>query len=265
MNTSRAKYAILVTLAALFLMAGCGGNDESAEMTQAGAQAMAEGQARTEAVAADAGIKAKVLETFASGGYTYLRVEIDGAEKWAAIRETDAVAGEEVMLMDGILMRDFHSSTLDRTFPEIWFYGGILRPGEVAAVSSRLPTTVNEGSEGHPEVVIDAGGIDFSGIEKPAGGMSVAEIHAAKGDLAGKEILVRGKVVKFTGNVMSRNWIHLRDGTGDGADVDLTITTDAVAKVGQTVLVSGVVAEDKDFGYGYHYEILVEEAKITVE
>jgi hypothetical protein len=43
------------------------------------------------------------------------------------------------------------------------------------------------------------------------------------------------------------------------------VTTDAVVRVGDVVLVRGQMAIDKDFGYGYEYEILVENASVTIE
>jgi hypothetical protein len=64
---------------------------------------------------------------------------------------------------------------------------------------------------------------------------------------------------------MGKNWIHLQDGTGDNGSNDLTVTTDSTVNVGDTVLVSGVLNTDKDFGYGYQYAVIVEDAKITVE
>jgi len=35
--------------------------------------------------------------------------------------------------------------------------------------------------------------------------------------------------------------------------------------VGSTIRVSGTVAVDRDFGYGYQYDLLIENASITVE
>ena len=256
----------LAALLILPLAAGCGG--EKAPESQA--QAMPEGQAAPSAEA-PVGVVGKVLETFDSGGYTYVRVEALGKEIWAAGPESEVAVGAEVFLPQGMLMREFKSSSLDRVFDEIWFVPAILPPEEAephdhdAAEHGAEATTVNPGTAGHPEVVVDAAGVDFAGLAKPDGGMTVAEIHAAKGTLSGKEVLLRAKVVKFTGNVMGRNWIHLRDGSGEGATADLTATTDAVARVGDTVLVRGVMAEDKDFGYGYNYALLIEEAQVTVE
>ncbi len=268
MKTTRFDISALLVLAAccvVALSAGCGGESSSEQA------ALPEGHPDMGAAqaAVPAGMVGTVAETFDSGGYTYVRLDVDGKEVWAASAVAEVAVGEEIFLADGMLMKDFKSASLDRVFPEIWFVNAYL-PAEKAAeaaatAASGDATTVNPGTDGHPQVVIDASGIDFSGIEKPAGGMTVAEIHAAKGALDGKEILVRGKVVKFTGNVMNRNWIHLRDGSGEGAGADLAVTSAAAVKVGQTILVRGVAAEDKDFGYGYHYDILIEEADVTVE
>ena len=75
---------------------------------------------------------------------------------------------------------------------------------------------------------------------------------------------IRGKVVKFTPGVMGKNWIHLRDGSGAAANGsnDLIVTSANQAKVGDVVTVKGVVRTDKDFGSGYAYRVLVEDATL---
>ena len=64
---------------------------------------------------------------------------------------------------------------------------------------------------------------------------------------------------------MGKNWIHLRDGSGtpEGKNNDVTVTTDATAAKGDVILVKGVVAVDRDFGAGYTYTLVVEDAKVT--
>ena len=75
-----------------------------------------------------------------------------------------------------------------------------------------------------------------------------------------------GKVVKVTRGVMGKNWIHLQDGSaGGGGENDLVVTTDAVLEVGNTVLVHGAVSVDRDLGFGYRYEVMVENAECTPE
>ncbi len=85
-----------------------------------------------------------------------------------------------------------------------------------------------------------------------------------KTELKDKPVLVRGKVVKFTPEVMGKNWIHLRDGTGSAADStnDILVTTKDQTKVGDVVLAKGVVRTDVDLGSGYSYKVLIEEATL---
>lgn len=45
----------------------------------------------------------------------------------------------------------------------------------------------------------------------------------------------------------------------------MTITTAMPAKLGDTVLVTGNVATNKDFGAGYEYAVILEDATVTVE
>jgi hypothetical protein len=133
-------------------------------------------------------------------------------------------------------------------------------PSEPKRLAQTLP-------QGHPK--IDGGAaqpkIDFSRITKPAGGKNIAEIYKEKPQLVGKKVAVRGKVVKFNSGIMGKNWIHLRDGTGSDGTNDLTVTTDGTAKIGDTVLVRGALVADKDFGHGYKYAVIIEDAQITVE
>jgi len=96
-------------------------------------------------------------------------------------------------------------------------------------------------------------------------GQTIAEIYAQKQSWAGQEVLVRGRVVKFTPKVMDRNWLHIQDGTGETENADLTVTTTAFVEVGDVVVVRGTLALDRDFGFGYHYALLVENAQVTVE
>ena len=104
--------------------------------------------------------------------------------------------------------------------------------------------------------------MDLAGIEKAEGGLTVAEVFEAE---AGREVVLRGKVVKFNSNIMGKNWLHVRDGTGGAGTNDITVTTLDSAKVGDIVLVTGKLAADRDFGSGYKYAHLIEDAKLVVE
>jgi predicted small lipoprotein YifL len=108
--------------------------------------------------------------------------------------------------------------------------------------------------------------VDLSGIAKAEGGKTVAEVFAEKGSLAGKPVTVRGKVVKVNRGIMGKNWLHVRDGSGAEGTNDLTVTTAGeLPALGATVVVTGPVTLDKDFGMGYQYAVILEDAEVKVE
>lgn len=125
--------------------------------------------------------------------------------------------------------------------------------------------------EGHPTIgsrdsaAPAAPKFDFSKIVKPKDGKTVQEVYQEKAKLNGKRVTLRGKVVKYSEAIMGKNWLHLRDGTGKDSTNDLTVTTQAKAKVGDTVLLEGTVTLDKDLGAGYKYDVIIEDAKVKIE
>jgi len=56
--------------------------------------------------------------------------------------------------------------------------------------------------------------------------------------------------------------VHIQDGTKEGDHFDLTVTTQVYVNAGDIVTFEGVVALDKDFGAGYFYDVIMEEAEI---
>ncbi len=134
-----------------------------------------------------------------------------------------------------------------------------------AAPPEAAPTSV-PAAEPHPTPAAPTEAVDLSGIAKADGGLTVAEVFAGKDQLAGQPVVVRGKVVKSNPGIMGKNWLHVRDGSGAEGTNDLTVTTaGAMPNVGDTVVVKGVLALNKDFGMGYQYDVIVEDAEVTVE
>lgn len=91
---------------------------------------------------------------------------------------------------------------------------------------------------------------------------TVAALYKEKAALAGKLVRVQGKVAKANNNIMGRNFLHIQDGTGGQGTNDLTVTSNQTANVGDQVTVTGRVVVDKNFGSGYAYPLLIEEARI---
>jgi hypothetical protein len=118
----------------------------------------------------------------------------------------------------------------------------------------------------HPMPAAPSEAVDLTGIAPAEGGKTIAEVYTEKAGLAGKPVSVRGKVVKVNASIMDRNWIHVRDGSGAEGTNDLTVTTTGTPPaVGDTVLVTGPVILNKDFGMGYEYDVMIEDAEVKVE
>ena len=136
-------------------------------------------------------------------------------------------------------------------------------PAAAAAPEATTPTMPPGETHPAPKAAAE---VDLTGIAKAEGGKTVAEVFAEKDALAGKPVTFRGKVVKTNPDIMGKNWLHVRDGSGAEGTNDLTITTaGTLPNVGDTVVVTGNVSLNKDFGMGYAYDVLIEDAQVAVE
>lgn len=208
----------------------------------------------------------EVLETMNAGGYTYVYIDTGKEKIWAAGPETQVEQGSVVSFPAGMEMGDFHSDTLDRTFEKILFVAEIRSGRADFAGGSGGGSGGGAMPPNHPPITgSDAPDVDLGSIDVPEGGVDIAGVYAKRGDLVGHSVRVRGRVVKFTGNVMGKNWVHIRDGSGGDGSNDLTVTTTAIVNVGDLIVVEGNLLTDQDFGYGYKYDVLVEDATVKVE
>jgi len=198
-------------------------------------------------------LEGRVVETMNASGYTYLQVESGSQKVWVAAPEIAVKTGDRVTIKDGAPMTNYHSKTLNRTFDVVYFAGSV-------AVNNR-PTT----AAATPPASKAPAAVDLSNIKRADNGHTVAEIYAASAKLAGEKVTLRGRVVKFNSGIMGKNWLHVRDGTGSDGSNDLTITSQGKTKVGDIVLVTGVLATNRNFGGGYKYAVIMEDATIVVE
>ncbi len=205
-----------------------------------------------------------VVETMNAGNYTYVRVDTGGEEIWAAATRFDVAVGEVVVVPLEMPMQDFHSESLDRTFPVVYFTSQIMRKGETASPSMPAghPAVAGETVSAH-----DASSQATEPVEPADGGVTVGQIWSETAKLADTSITVRGRVVKYNGGILGTNWIHLQDGTGSAAEGshDLTVTTLGTASVGDIVTATGTLVTNQDFGAGYTYAVMLKDAEIVAE
>ena len=192
---------------------------------------------------------AKVVDKIEVKDYNYLQVSENKKEYWIAVPTMPIDVGETVYFSKYTVMSDFKSSTINRSFDEILFVD-----------DARKSPTPDEMKKIHTDALtIDKKKVK---IEPAADGKTIEQIYSQKNDLKGQIVKVRGKVVKFNKQIMKRNWIHIQDGTGSENNFDLVVTSNDEAKVGDVITAEGKLAVDKDFGSGYFFPVIIEEAKI---
>jgi len=209
-------------------------------------------------------LKGEVLEVRDADPYTYLRLKTAQGETWAAVMKAPAKKGQQVTIMEPMTMANFESKALKMKFDSIVFgtLAGAAPPSMGAAVPASASATGTSASP-HGNAAKPAD-VPVEKVAKATGpdAQTVAEVFAQRAQLKGKTVAVRGKIVKFAGNIMGKNWAHLRDGSGSAADgtSDLVVSTKQVAKVGEVVTARGVVNTDADIGMGVKYKVLLEDA-----
>ncbi len=244
-------------------------------------------------------VQGEVLEVQNVANFTYLRLKTQDGEIWAAVVNTPIKTGAKVTIENAIVMKNFESKSLKKTFPSIVF--GSLSGAAGSATNAQNPhgmgmsgdKTMNgsamsgsamggaamgspaDGATGSGHALgtayatIPAKKLDSINDEhipkaKGANAKTVAEIIKNRVALKGKTVVVRGKVVKYNAGIMGKNWVHLRDGSGSAADDtnDILVTTTNETKLDNVVTVKGVVHNDEDFGAGYAYKVLIEDASL---
>lgn len=205
------------------------------------------------AYATGGNIKGKVTETMNAAGYTYVLLDTGSEKVWGAAPTTAVTIGDQLEFSTRMPMRDFQSKALNRSFPVVYFAPRFIGSNNN---SSSVTAAISANAKSQKPVAA------LKTMAKAEGGYTIAEIHNDKINLANKTVSVRGQVTKFTPNVMNKNWLHIKDNSGKN---DLTITTNHKAAVGDVVVISGKPVLDKDFGYGYFYPLIIEQASITKE
>lgn len=218
------------------------------------------------ATPAQPSVQGEVLEVLDGGAFTYMRLRTATGETWAAARRAAVTKGTQVTLEDPVLMQNFESKALKRTFDTVVF-GTLAGSGNVTAPAASAPPVVpptGAGAHSPHGAPTAMPGMDAVKVAKAEGAdaRTVAEVHADRLALKDRTVTIRASVVKVTPGVMGRNWIHLRDGSGLAADRsdDIVVTSNDEPKVGDVVVATGVVRTDVNLGSGYAYKVLVEDA-----
>lgn len=191
-------------------------------------------------------ISGVVKQVVPAGRYTYLELDRgpDGVQ-WAAVLAADVAVGATVTVVRPFEKKDFASPSLKRRFDSIWF-GTLGKAAGDVAMPAAAPTA--------PAAAV---------VPPPPGGLAITAIRKDREALSGKAVTFSGRVTKFNEAILGRNWLHVVDGSASDGTDDIAVTTSGTATVGAMVTVTGNVAVNQDFGSGYTYDLLVQDAVIT--
>ena len=186
-----------------------------------------------------------VKEILPTTRYVYALVKENDSEYWVATNKMALEIGATYYYKNGLLKSNFLSKEHNRTFEKLYL------------VSSLVPNNHGLKSGETPTKKAPVANTKFVPAD---GSVKIADIIANPAEYAGKTIQVSGECTKVNPNIMKRHWIHLKDGSKD--DYDFVVTSQTQIPVGHAVTFTGTINLKRDFGSGYYYEILMEDAVV---
>ncbi len=202
----------------------------------------------------------EVQEVVQTSNYTYMKVSENSADRWVAVSRMDATKGDKYYYDSELEMTNFHSKELDRDFESIYFINTVSTSPLAGNSTSAAPSPeMGMGTTAHSGKAAVKQNDEVS-LEKQAGELTVAQIFENSSSYENKEIEIRGIVVKVNKQVMGKNWIHIQDGSNFNDRFDLTITSQDLPALNDEVTFKGTIILDKDFGAGYFYDVIMEDA-----
>jgi len=228
---------LLAIVMMAFVFSMCGGNKSSQVVQETSAN------------------RFDVIEVLQTSQYTYLQVLDKLDVKWVAIPKQDISVGDTYYYDNALEMNSFTSKELDRTFDVIYFVNQISKtPLDATHLGGVSPA--HSGKVKTQEV-------SNINLPKADNEITVAQIFENSETFSGKETEIRGIVVKINEGVMGTNWIHIQDGTSGNGNFDLTITSQDLPVLNEEATFKGSITLKKDFGAGYFYEVIMENAQLV--
>lgn len=204
-------------------------------------------------------LKGEVLEVRDVEVYTYLRLKTADGEVWAAVNKAPVKKGAQVAIAQPMVMQNFESKSLKKTFDKIMF-------GNLADPSARPAAAITGAAPHGAMAVAPAAAPKIVKVDKASGAdaRTVADVVTGRAALKDQPVSVRAQVVKVNTGIMDKNWFHVQDGSGTAAagTNDLLVTSKDQASIGDVVTIKGTVRTDVKLGAGYDYAVLVDGASL---
>lgn len=209
----------------------------------------------------------KVKEVLQASQYTYVMVDGEHSKYWLAIDKSLVNVGDTYYWSIGMIMENFTSKELNKTFDYILFVSDF----SSKPITLNLNSKQNVQNDPHGSAGMSGGmkGNEIKSEKKKVevtaiqGGITISDLYKDPSAFGGKKVKIRGQVVRYSGGIINRNWVHIQDGTEYGEFFDLTVTTKETLKIGDEVTFEGVISLKKDFGAGYLYDVIMEDAAVS--
>lgn len=196
-----------------------------------------------------------VQEVLPATRYSYLKVTEAGNEFWIAVRKQEITKGATYFYRNGLLKTNFESKEYNRIFDRIYLVSNLV-PEQHGGNTSSPPSDRTDAATIQKEMIPTHTEKDI----QHKGSITIAQLVENPEEYKGKSVQLSGTCVKINPNIMNRNWIHLKDGSRD--DFDLVVTSNTFVPEGAKVTLKGVVNLNRDFGAGYTYDLIVENATV---
>ncbi len=204
--------------------------------------------------------KVIITEVLQTSIYTYLHAKEYDSLIWLVVPTIVANVGETYYYVDGLIIQPFEATKLHKLFDAVVFIETVSKnPPSIKNPQAGSTSSNQANDQPYVRKSPQPEKIDIN-VEKARDGISIAELFANKSTYADKIVKIKGKVTKYTSAVMGRNWIHIQDGSALNDKYDLTVTLQAEIKVGDVVTLEGKIDLNKDFGYGYFFDIIMQDA-----
>ena len=198
-----------------------------------------------------------VKEKLPASKYVYLKVTEAGEQYWIATRNQEIEIGGTYYYRSGLLKTNFESKEYNKVFDKIYLVSNLVAENHRNNTNSSMPEKSKiEEAHNHKEDTPT----QTEKIIKQKGSITIAEIVANPQKYEGKTVQLTGKCVKINPNIMDRNWIHLKDGSKD--EYDFVITSNTFVPEGKIITLTALVSLNRDFGAGYHYDLILENGTI---
>lgn len=203
----------------------------------------------------------KILETADAGTYTYIKVDENGEQYWAAIMKAPVKIGDIITIKEQVWMKNFKSTALNKTFDKVLFAD--IERKEISGVDNihSIHGDMIKKKQEHayrPDPKFNDGIIVSN--ESPLKA-DISEIYNNAEKFKNKNVELEAEVIQVSNKVMGNTWVKIYD--GKDAMIFRSVDEDEKVAIGDKVKVIGTINTNVDYGYGFSYKIIGVNGKFT--